>query len=146
MPDLQASGYPIKLSSDNGVNWKTLICLKNYNVPIQRTTNESETFCGKSVGLGNVSFNPQGNAVVDTTPDSDEVTYGQMLIWLDGKTPLQFRTAIPDSSGVAGSIGDELFVKGNCYVTNLNLVFATNDVVNFDFTLTGFGTLDIQNP
>lgn len=146
MSDIQASGIPIKLSADNGVTWKTLVCLKNYNIPITRSTNESETFCGKSVGLGALSFNPQGNAVVDTVPDSDEVTLNQMLSWLLAKTELLFRSAFPVSSGSLGSIGDEFFVKGSCYVVSTNLVFQTNDVVNFDFELRGFGELDIANP
>lgn len=146
MSDIQASGIPIKFSSDNGVTWKTLICLKNYNVPISRSTNESETFCGKSVGLGSLSFNPQGNAVCDTVPDSDEVTLNQMLIWIEGKTELLFRTAYPEASGPLGSIGDEFFVKGSCYIVSVNLIFATNDVVNFDFEARGFGTLDITAP
>jgi hypothetical protein len=146
MSDIQASGIPIKFSSDSGVTWKTLICLKNYNVPITRSTNESETFCGKSVGLGALSFNPQGNAVVSTTPASDEVTLEQMLIWITGKTELLFRTAYPTASGSLGSIGDEFFVKGSCYIVSVNMVFATNDVVNFDFEARGFGDLDILNP
>lgn len=146
MGDIQASGIPIKFSSDNGVTWKTLICLKNYNVPITRSTNESETFCGKSVGLGALSFNPQGNAVVSTTPDSDEVTLYQMLIWITSKKELLFRTAYPESSGVLGSIGDEFFIKGSCFIVSINPIFATNDVVNFDFEARGFGELDIANP
>lgn len=143
MADIQASGIPIQLSTDNGVTWKTLICLKNYNVPITRSTNESETFCGKSVGLGALSFNPQGNAVVSTTPDVDEVTLVNMLQWITGKTVLKFRTAYPEANGSAGSIGDEFYIAGDCYVVSVNAIFATNDVVNFDFELRGFGELDI---
>lgn len=146
MSDIQASGIPIEFSSDNGVNWKTLICLKNYNVPLSRSKNESETFCGKSVGLGAESFNPQGNAVCDTNPASDEVTLGQMITWWKNKTALLFRTAYPTASGSLGSIGDEFFLKGSCYVISANLVFQTNDVVNFDFECTGFGEIDIVAP
>lgn len=146
MADIQASGIPIQFSTDIGVTWKTLICLKNYNIPISRSTNESETFCGKSVGLGALSFNPQGNAVCDTSPDSDEVTLKDMLQWIDAKTVLMFRTAYPQSSGALGSIGDEFFIKGECYIVSVNPIFATNDVVNFDFEARGFGTLDIAAP
>ena len=146
MADIQASGIPILFSADSGVTWLTLICLKNYNVPITRSTNESETFCGKSVGLGALSFNPQGNAVVSTNPDADEVTLYQMLIWITAKTELLFRTAYPQSSGALGSIGDEFFIKGSCFIVSVNPIFATNDVVNFDFEARGFGELDIANP
>jgi hypothetical protein len=146
MADIQASGVPIEFSSDNGVTWKSLVCLKSYNVPLTRSTNESETFCGKSVGLGAESFNPQGNAVCSTTPDSDEVTLNQMIIWWKNKTELLFRTAYPTASGAAGSLGDEFFLKGSCYVISANLVFSTNDVVNFDFECRGFGEIDIAAP
>lgn len=139
--DIQARGVPIEFSTDNGVTWKTLICLKNYNVPISRSTNESETFCGKSVGLGALSFNPQGNAVVSTDPATDEVTYNDCLNWVNNETVLLFRTAYPTQSGSLGSIGDEFYVKGNCYMISVNLVFSNNDVVNFDFECRGFGTL-----
>lgn len=146
MSDIQASGIPIQFSTDNGVTWKNLICLKNYNVPITRSTTESETFCGKSVGLGALSFNPQGNAVCDTTPANDEVTLNQMLIWLNSKTELLFRTQWPEAPGSGGSAGDEFFVKGSCYIVSVTLQFATNDVVNFDFECKGFGDLDILAP
>jgi hypothetical protein len=144
--DIQASGVPIEFSTDSGVTWKTLICLKNYNVPFTRSTNESETFCGKSVGLGALSFNPQGNAVCSTNPASDEVTMQTATQWVNDKTPLMFRCAYPASSGSLGSIGDEFFAKGNCYMISVNWVFATNDVVNFDFECRGFGEIDLVAP
>lgn len=144
--DIQASGIPIEFSTDNGVTWKTLVCLKNYNVPFTRSTNESETFCGKSVGLGAESFNPQGNAVCSTDPANDEVTLKDMMSYWKNKTVLLFRTAFPTASGSLGSIGDEFFAKGSCYVISVNMIFTTNDVVNFDFECRGFGEIDIIAP
>jgi hypothetical protein len=141
MADIQAS-IPIQLSSDN-VTYKNLVCLKNYNVPITTSTNESETFCGKSVGVGAISFDPQGNAVVSTNPSGSELSLNQLLTWQVNKTAIYFKTAYPLSSGSSGSLGKDFYIQGQCYVTNINVIFTTNDVVNFDFTLKGFGDIDI---
>lgn len=141
MADIQSTLVPLEISED-GNTWKTLVCLEGYNVPVSTSTTETETFCGKSVGLGAKTFNPTGNAVHNPAKTTDEVTYDDMLNWQLNDTLIYFRSAYPGG----GSVGAPIYLKGTCYVTETDLIFATNDVVKFSFTLFGTGTLDNTYP
>lgn len=139
MASLQSTNYPIELSFDNGSTWQFLVCLTQYNIPLERATNVTETFCGTETGLGALSFNPTGNAVAETTPQSNQVTYKRLLTAIEGQELIRFRVQAPGS----GSVGNYFYLSGTCYVTSLNLTFNTGDVVGFDWTFTGTGSIDI---
>ena len=141
MADIQSTLVPLELSED-GVTWKTLVCLEGYNIPVETATTESETFCGKSVGLGAKTFNPTGNAVCKADPSTSQVTYKEMLAWQMANTEIYFRSAYPGG----GSVGAPIALYGRCYVTQTELIFATNEVVKFSFTMLGTGTLDNTYP
>src|SRR5690348_3129194 len=100
---LQASNYPILLSSDSGVTWKTLVCLKDWHVPVSTATSDTPTMCGTFVGLGDITFNPSGTAILDSTPSGTQCAYEDLLMWQMNKTLLQFKVADPSSGGSAGA-------------------------------------------
>lgn len=139
MASIQSSNVPIELSFDNGVNWLTLVCLTQYNVPVDTPTNIVETFCGTEVGLGSTTFNPTGTAVCKVDPDTNQVTYQQMLTTQMNELEIMFRVQYPGT----GSIGSTIYLKGTCYVTNTDLQLNTGQTVQFGWTLTGTGTLDV---
>lgn len=141
MADIQSTLVPLELSED-GVTFKTLVCLEGYNIPVSTSTTETETFCGKSVGLGSQSFNPTGTGVCKPDKSTSEITYDDMLNWQLNKTLIYFRSAYPSG----GSVGAPIFLAGQCYVTETDLIFQTSEVVKFSFTLFGTGTLDNTHP
>jgi hypothetical protein len=141
MADIQSTLVPLELSED-GVTWKTVVCLEGYNIPVSTATTETETFCGKSVGLGAKTFNPTGNAVCKADNSTNEVTYKEMLDWQLNNTLIYFRSAYPSG----GSVSAPVFLAGQCYVTETDLIFQTSDAVKFSFTLLGTGTLDNTHP
>jgi hypothetical protein len=140
MADIQSVNYPIQLSTDGGTTYRSLVCLENYDIPVERSITETETFCGKSVGLGSLSFNPSGSAVCKNAPDSDEITYKEMVAAEVDGTLVKFKISAPASGTEAG---DDFYLAGDCYVTSTTLQFATNELVKFSWTLTGTGTLDV---
>lgn len=136
---LQSTNVPIELSFDNGGTWQTLVCLTQYNLPLETATNQVETFCGTETGLGAQTFNPTGTFVHNLTPEGTQVTYTRMLTAWSNKELIQFRVQYPGT----GSIGSQFYHRGSAYVTSLSPSFQTGQVVQADFTLTGTGSLDI---
>jgi len=139
MQTIQSSAAPIELRAKGATPWKTLVCLESYNVPVNTTTTTTDTFCGRAVGLGVREFTPSGSAVCEQLPTTDQVTYKDMLAWQVNGTVLEFRVQEPGT----GSIGNDIYLSGECYVTATELQGAVNDVLKFTFTLSGQGTLDI---
>jgi hypothetical protein len=141
MATLQSTTIPLELS-DDGTTWRTLVCLKQYNMPLSKAVNSTETFCGVEVGLGAGTFNPTGTAVCKTDNSTSEWTYKELLIRWNAETSIWFRCTSPSG----GSVNGAFFLKGQCKVTDLDLIFATGQTVEFSFTLTGEGTLNIAYP
>jgi hypothetical protein len=139
---INAKDMPIELSFDNGVTWKVLVCLKDINIPLQTPTTAEDTYCGKKVGVGEVEFNPSGNAVCETRPDSDEVSADDLIEKMKAGTSFLWRVQNPTS----GSVGYGLYLSGSCKCTQVNITGTANGLVNFAFTLTGEGTLTTTKP
>jgi hypothetical protein len=138
MGSLQSTNYPLELSFDGGSTWHTLVCLTQFNIPLSKAANVTETFCGPEVGLGSGTFNPTGTAVCETEPTSTQVTYKRLLTAWDAEELIQFRLQALGT----GSIGNHFYLRGSCYVTDLDLTLQTAQTIQFNWTLTGTGTLD----
>src|SRR6187549_221824 len=139
MNTLQSSNLPIELSFDNGLTFKQLVCLENYNIPVDTQVTETNTFCGNAVGLGVKKFTPSGSAVCELSPSGSQVTFEELLAAQMADTVLIFKVQYPSP----GSTNTNIFMSGQCYVTNTTLQAQINDVIKFSFTLTGSGTLDV---
>lgn len=141
MASLQSVNYPIELSFDAGVTWKTLVCLTQYNVPTTLSTTETQTFCGIETGVGFQSFKPSGTATCRSfgTLGGTEATYGELLILQNSQTLFLFRVQAP----ATGSTGRDFYLSGSVYCTDLTLTLNTGAVVEFNWTFSGSGLLDI---
>lgn len=139
MASIQSTLVPLELSFNNGATWQTLVCLTQHNMPLERATNVTETFCGTETGLGALTFNPSFTAVVKTDVASNQVTYNRLLTAMNNEELIMFRIQNPTS----GSIGLYFYISGTAYVTSLDLQFQTGQTIQFTGTLTGTGSLDI---
>lgn len=135
---INAKDMPIELSFDSGVTWKVLVCLKDISVPLQTPVTAEDTYCGKKVGVGLIEFNPSGNAVCETRPDTDEVSADDLIQKMAAGTSFLFRVQNP----TLGSVGFGLYLSGSCKCTQCNITGTANGLVGFAFTLTGEGILD----
>ena len=139
---IQSVDSPIEISSDNGVNWKVLICVASYTVQVQTATTTTDTQCGRFNGLGVISFNPTVQAVCSYEQAFIEASYNDCLTWQVGKTNLLFRVQSPVFGSYA--LGEAYFLSGSCNVTDTTLTDNTNDPVKFSVTFSGFGDLTIH--
>jgi len=139
---IQSVDSPIEISSDNGVNWKVIICVSSWTVPITTNSTDTATQCGLFVGLGAIQFNPTIQAVCSYEQGFIEASYNDCLTWQVGKTPLLFRVQSPVFGSYA--LGEAYYLSGSCYVTDTSLIDNTNDPVKFSVTLKGFDALTIH--
>ncbi len=139
---INAKDMPIELSFDNGVTWKALVCLKDISVPLNAPVTAEDTYCGKKVGVGDVEFNPSGNAVCEVTPAVNEVSADELVQKMVAGTSFLWRIQNP----TVGSVGVGLYYSGSCKATNVTITGTANGLVSFSFTLTGEGTLTTVKP
>lgn len=139
---INAKDMPIELSFDNGSTWKILVCLKSINIPLTVPVTEEETYCGTKVGVGQVKFNPAGEAVCETRPLTTEVSFDDLVEVMNAGTSFLWRVRNPTS----GSVGFGLYLSGSCKCTEATLTGEAGGLVNFTFTLTGEGTLTTTAP
>lgn len=143
MQTLQSKDSPIQLRVKGTSPWKTLVCLENFNVPLATQVTETDTFCGNAVGLGIVKFNPTGSFVFEQFPDSDQVSYDQMVEWQLARTTLEF---LVEYLGSTGSTSTPKFLTGECFVTATEMQGAVNDILKATYTLTGQGVVSTTEP
>lgn len=139
---IQSVNMPLQLSFDNKVTWKDLVCLTDYQIPLNSPLTATDTFCGKKVGVGNIEFNPSGTAVCEVIPLTTEVSAPELLDAQNGKTSIHFRAQNPQ----AGSVGLLLYIAGSCKVTNVTIIGTANNLITFTFQLTGEGVIELTAP
>jgi hypothetical protein len=139
---IQSSDMPIELSFDNGVTWKDLVCLTDYQIPLNSPVTATDTFCGKKVGVGNIEFNPSGTATCEVIPDAGEASASELLDVQNAKSSIRFRVQNPQS----GSVGQLLYIAGSCKVTNVTIIGTANNLITFTFQLTGEGVIALTAP
>jgi hypothetical protein len=135
MASINAIDAPLELSTD-GVTYKTLVCLTSTGTNMSRDVTRTETFCGISVSLGNLQVTVPFSAICETAPTATQVTYKEMLGWMNGGTLLYWRI-------YNGTSGANFFTSGTAYVTTLDQVSDAGSTVNFSGQLDMTGNLDI---
>lgn len=139
MAHINGKDVSVQLSSDSGSTWKTLICELDHTFSLTRETSSVFTKCDSgtaTVSLGAYSWQVSGNAVADTAPGVGQVSYEDMLGWAQGGTSLMILLEHPGA-------GTDFTESGSGYITSLERTAGTSDPVQFSFTFSGTGALDI---
>ena len=136
LTSILASTVPIELSFDSGVSWKTLVCIENYDHNSEGDITETETFCGKVIGMSEPSVSLDFSAVCNTTPGGTEVSYKDLQTVHYARTQIMYRIT-------SGTTGSHFHHQGECYITALNMGAASaSSTIAFTGTLTTTGVID----
>lgn len=136
MAAIDSINAPLELSVD-GVNYSTLVCLTSTGTNMTRDVTSTETFCGISVSLGNLQVTIPFAAICETAPTAAQVTYKNMLNWMNNGTLLYWRI-------YNGTSGSNFYTAGTAYVTSLDLTGDAGATLTFSGELTMTGNLDIS--
>lgn len=136
---LQSNLVPIALSSDSGSTYKNVVCKKGWTLNHDTGTTKEETDCGTLVGVGSNDWSFDFEGVMNTTPASTELSAEDILGFASAQTLLLIKAQYPTS----GSPGTDLYAQGQGYITNLKISNTVGSLMQFTFTFSGTGTLDI---
>ena len=135
MAAIQAITAPLQLSVD-GVNYSTLVCLTSTGTNMSRDVTSTDTFCGISVSLGSLQVSVDFDAVCETAPTAGQVTYKEMVAWMNAGTLLYWKIE-------SGTSGANFYTAGTGYVTSLDQVSEAGATINFSGQLEMTGNMDI---
>ena len=134
---LNGTDIPLKISTDAGVTYKTVVCATTSKVSMSRDTKETDTKCGILSAAGSLKWTVNVDGVVNTTPTGTETSYEDLLSIMSANTA----TLVKIESPVAA--GTDFFISGSVVMSNLDLDLPSGDFVSFSCTLSGSGTVDI---
>lgn len=134
---LNGNDIPLKISTDAGVTYKSVVCATTAGVQMSRDITEVETKCGKLTTVGNVAWTCNVEGVVNTTPSGTEVSYEDLLGIIVGNTSTLVKVESPVSAGT------DFYIQGTVIMTGLDIDTPSGDFAAFTCTLTGSGTPDI---
>lgn len=134
---LNGNDIPLKISTDAGVTYKSIVCATSSDVKMSRDIKEKDTKCGKLTTVGNLTWSIDVSGVLNTTPAGTEVSYEDLLSIIVNNTSTLAKIESPVAAGT------DFYIQGTVVMTNLDLGTPSGDFAEFSCTLTGSGTVDI---
>lgn len=135
---LQSNLVPLKISSDGGTTYKSIVCKKSWTFNHSTSTTKEETDCGVLLGIGANEWGFDIEGVVNTTPTGgSEVSAEDLMSLASAQTALKVKLDYPASAGT------DLYAVGDCYLTSFKITNSVGSLMTFSGTLSGTGTLDI---
>lgn len=143
MPNaIQGEAQDIYISFDDGVTFKTLVCLQSGSVDNEVNTTEEETNCGPILSVGDMKASASFDAVCETAPSGSQCTYKDLLTAMNDKTVIVVKYENPVVTGAStGAVYHQTF---DAYVTALSNSYGIgNGLVKFSGTIQSTGVIDI---
>lgn len=135
---IQSTAVPLTMSLDD-ITYKNVVCKKSFNANFDIAVNKDETDCGVVKGLGAIDWKVDFEGVVNTTPNTPTELSAKALLDIFMSKALVYLKTMTG----AGS-GQNVYLQGSGYVTNLVLSNAVNNVMGFTFTFEGVGDPDVS--
>ncbi len=98
---LNGNDIPLKISTDAGTTYKSVVCATTSGIEITRDISEKETKCGLLSTVGNAKWSANVEGVVNTTPAGTEVSYEDLLGIIVNNTATLIKVESPVAAGTA---------------------------------------------
>ena len=138
MATIQAKDAVLQLSTD-GTTYKNVVCEVGHTYNRSRSTNSVETKCYGGVALvsigaksGSIDF--QGAS--ETQPSATQVSANDINNYYENGTYLYWKLEVPTG-------GADRYRQGRGYITDLSEDAQIGDILQFSFTLTIDGDVDV---
>jgi hypothetical protein len=141
MAKIQGSTQSVDISLDNGSTWESLICLRTSSVNGTVDSTVEQTNCGTFTSIGKPNMTVDFDAICETAPTSEQVSYSALLTAFNAGTQIVVRVQNPVVTG--SSAGASYYHKFDGYVTSLTLNQSTTEFINFSGTISSNGEIDI---
>ena len=142
MAKIQGSTQSVDISLDNGSTWESLICLRTSSVNGTLDSTVEQTNCGTFTSIGKPNMTVDFDAICETAPTSEQVSYSALLTAFNAGTQIVVRVQNPVVTG--SSAGASYYHKFDGYITSLTLNQSTTEFINFSGTISSNGAIDID--
>ena len=129
---IQGVDVLFKISTDNGENYKTVVCLTKQGNELAASVNELETQCGTLVGIGSVKETISIEGAVNIVPVAEtHLSYKDLKAIIKARQPVMYQQTYADTPDVIDS-------EGKAYITDLKHDAPVGNVVTFTATVKPF--------
>ena len=138
MATIQAKDAVLQLSTD-GVTYKSVVCEIGHTYNRSRSTNSVETKCYGGVALvsiGALSGSIDFQGAFETQPSSTQVSANDINTYFENGTYMYWKLEVPTG-------GADRYRQGRGYITDLSEDAQIGDILQFSFTVTIDGDVDI---
>ena len=132
---IQSVNLPLYISTDNGVTYKAIICIKGFTVTNTSPTTDADTQCGRFTGIGIEGTEIAGTGVLAMFPTASQLAYQDITALQLAITTVKYKIEYPST----GSIGGFLYQSGNALFSVTSVTDNSGQVVEFGFTLKSIG-------
>jgi len=122
------------ISTDDGATWKAIVCLTQNGVSSSDSSTETQTKCGTIVASGSGTNQFTGTGVMETAPETDEVSY--MDLWA-------LKNAGTDFMIVEKNTDESIFTLGTGKVTDISSDASAGNNANFSYTIKISGLISL---
>lgn len=129
----------VEVSLDGGTTFKTLVCLEGFDTNFTNEVTETETQCGVVTGVGETKAATNYTGTCNTTPETDEISFTDLLAAQVAKTIAVVRVS-------QGTLGADWYYSFSARFTNLVHTGTSKDVMKFNGTCTSTGLIDLTPP
>lgn len=134
--------FEVRVAGDSPGPWKRLVCEIDNSAELDNETSEVDTKCGTFTGVKEMKGTYSGNAVSNAKPLSTEASYKEVIQWQKDKTLLDFRNYNEAAGDV--TLGEAYHHSGQGRFTNSNKTATVGDVVQFAWTFTPTGEIELD--
>lgn len=132
----------IEIDVANGTNFLDLVCLRTSSVNTTMDATTEQTNCGVLTSPSEPQMSLDFDAICETSPTAEQVSYESLLSAMVTKTLVSVRVQNPTVSG--SSEGTAYYHKFSGYITDLTLNQSTTEFINFSGTIQSTGALDVD--
>jgi hypothetical protein len=142
MAQITSSNQPIEIDVAGGTAYKTLVCVSSGTVDGTVEVTTEQTDCGVLTSVGDPSYNITAEALCETAPTVDQVSYEDLLTAFVNKTTVAVRVQNPVVSG--SSLGAAYYHAFAAKITALSLNKSSSAAyISFSVTFQSDGAIDI---
>lgn len=135
MGQIQGSQQNVLISTDDGATYKTLVCLRTSSVNTTADVTTEQTNCGSFSSVGEPSMTVDFDAICETNPTAEQVTYSTLLNAAVNKTLI----IVNFEDTTSGAYIHEF----SGYVSDLTINQSTTEFINFSGSIVSSGELYI---
>jgi TP901-1 family phage major tail protein len=137
MAQINGKDVVLKLR-ENGTtgSYLNLVCETSNSMDATANVTTTVTKCSTLQAVAAPVYNFKVDAIVETAPGGSEVSYEQVLSWLNSNTKLDFKREYPSG-------GADFYQQGTCYISSLSDAAAAEGYMTFSIGFAVTGSLDI---